>query len=166
MVTAIYPGSFDPLTYGHIDIALRASHLFDKVYLGVVYTKPSKSFWFNTEERMELCKEALSHIPNVEVISYSGLTVDVAENLGAQVMVRGLRMGSDFEYEFELALNNEKLNSNIDTMYLISRLEHIYIKSSLLREIVEGDGRISHIVPRNVEVAMWERAKSLALGSS
>ena len=115
---------------------------------------------------MELCKEALSHIPNVEVISYSGLTVDVAENLGAQVKVRGLRMGSDFEYEFELALNNEKLNSNIDTMYLISRLEHIYIKSSLLREIVEGDGRISHIVPRNVEVAMWERAKSLALGSS
>jgi len=160
MVVAIYPGSFDPLTFGHMDIAIRAAGMFDKIYLAVVYTRPSKSFWFDTEERVELCREALGHIPNLEVISYTGLSVQLSHKLGAKIMVRGLRMGSDFDYEFEMALNNRKLASDVDTIYLMSSLEHIYIKSSLLREIVESDGEISHIVPQNVAAALRDRARS------
>ncbi len=160
MVVGMYPGSFDPITFGHIDIAARASQMFDKVYIAVVYTKPSKSFWFTTEERVELCREATAHLKNVEVISYTGLSVETAKELDAKAMVRGLRMGSDFEYEFELDLNNQKLAPEIDTVYLISKLEHIYIKSSLLREIVESKGRIDHIVPSNVAAALKERARS------
>jgi pantetheine-phosphate adenylyltransferase len=162
MVVGMYPGSFDPITYGHIDIAARASQLFEKVYIAVVYTKPSKSFWFSTEQRVQLCKDALAHLPNVEVVSYTGLSVDTVKKLGAKAMIRGLRMGSDFEYEFELDLNNQKLAPDVDTVYLISKLEHIYIKSSLLREIVESDGRIDHIVPANVASALHERTNSLA----
>ena len=160
MVIGMYPGSFDPITFGHIDIAARASQMFDKGYIAVVYTKPSKAFWFTTEERVELCREATSHLKNVEVISYTGLSVDTAKELDAKAMVRGLRMGSDFEYEFELDLNNQKLAPEIDTVYLISKLEHIYIKSSLLREIVESKGRIDHIVPPNVKAALEERSRS------
>ena len=160
MTIAIYPGSFDPVTFGHIDIAARASEVFEKVYLAVVYTRPSKSFWFHTEERLEFCKEALCHIPNIEVISYSGLSVDLCHKMEAKVMVRGLRMGSDFDYEFEMALNNQKLAPDVDTVYLMSSLEHIYIKSSLLREIVESNGEISHIVPPNVAAALKDRAHS------
>ncbi|MBI2856579.1 MAG: pantetheine-phosphate adenylyltransferase [Chloroflexi bacterium] len=160
MLVAIYPGSFDPVTYGHMDIAARASEIFDKVYVAVVYTRPSKSFWFTTEERVELCRQALCHIPNIEVISYSGLSVELCHKLEARVMVRGLRMGSDFDYEFEMALNNKQLAPDVDTIYLMSSLEHIYIKSSLLREIVEGDGEISHIVPNNVAAALKDRARS------
>ena len=160
MLTAIYPGSFDPITYGHMDIAVRAAEVFDKVYVATVYTKESKSFWFTTEERVKMCKEALDHIPNVEVISFTGLTVDLAHKLGAQVMVRGLRMSSDFDYEFEMALNNRKLAADVDTVYLMASLEHLYIKSSLLREISDSNGEIGHIVPDNVALALRERNRS------
>ena len=161
MVIAIYPGSFDPVTFGHIDIAARAASLFERVYVAMVYTKPSKSLMFTTEERVELCTEALSHIPNVEVISYTGLTVDLAHKLGAQIMVRGLRMGSDFDYEFEMALNNQKLAPDLDTVYLMASLNHMYIKSSLIKEIVAGDGPISHLVPENVAVVLRDKYRSL-----
>ena len=153
MVSAVYPGSFDPITYGHVDIANRASAIFDKVYVAMVYTKPSKSLLFTTEERIELCKGALLHLPNVEVISYTGLTVELSRRLGANIMVRGLRMGSDFDYECEMALNNQKLAPDIDTMYLMASLDHIFIKSSLLKEIAASDGTIDHLVPANVAVA-------------
>ena len=161
MVSAVYPGSFDPITYGHVDIANRASAIFDKVYVAMVYTKPSKSLLFTTEERIELCKGALLHLPNVEVISYTGLTVELSRRLGANVMVRGLRMGSDFDYECEMALNNQKLAPDIDTMYLMASLDHIFIKSSLLKEIAASDGTIDHLVPANVAVAMRERVSAL-----
>ena len=161
MITAVYPGSFDQITYGHVDIANRASSIFDKIYIAMVYTKPSKSLLFTTEERIELCQGALLHLPNVEVISYTGLTVDLARRLGTNIMVRGLRMGSDFDYEFELALNNQKLAPDIDTMYLMASLDHIFIKSSLLKEIAASAGTIDHLVPANVAVAMRERASLL-----
>ena len=161
MVSAVYPGSFDPITYGHVDIANRASAIFDKVYVAMVYTKPSKSLLFTPEERRELCKGALLHLPNVEVISYTGLTVELSRRLGANVMVRGLRMGSDFDYECEMALNNQKLAPDIDTMYLMASLDHIFIKSSLLKEIAASDGAIDHLVPANVAVAMRERVSAL-----
>lgn len=158
MVIAIYPGSFDPITYGHVDIANRAAKVFDKLYVAMVYTRPTKSMMFTTEERVELCRGALRHLPNVEVISYSGLTVKLAHEIGAKVMVRGLRMGSDFDYEFEMDLNNQMLAPDVDTVYLMANLEHIYIKSSLLKEIAASDGEISHLVPENVAVAMRERS--------
>ena len=104
--------------------------------------------------RDRLCTEALSHLKNVEVVSYSGLTVNAAKDFGAHAMIRGLRMGSDFDYEFELALNNQKLSPDIDTMYLMANLDHIYVKSSLIKEIASGDGQISHLVPTNVEEAI------------
>ena len=157
MVIAIYPGSFDPITFGHMDIAARAANIFDKLYLAMVYTKPTKSMMFTTEERVELCRGALCHLPNVEVMSYTGLTVDLAHRLGARVMVRGLRMGSDFDYEFEMALNNQKLAPDIETMYLMANLEHIYMKSSLLKEIAENQGAINHLVPENVAVSLREK---------
>ncbi len=161
MVIAIYPGSFDPITYGHMDIAVRAASIFEKVYVAMVYTKPSKSLVFTTEERVELCREALCDIPNVEVISYTGLTVELAHRLGAQIMVRGLRIGSDFDYEFEMALNNQKLAPDVDTVYLMASLNHMYIKSSLIKEIVAGDGDITHLVPKNVAVVLRDKYRSL-----
>ncbi|MDP6102262.1 MAG: pantetheine-phosphate adenylyltransferase [Dehalococcoidia bacterium] len=160
MVTALYPGSFDPITYGHMDIVIRASKLLEKVYIAVVDTRSSKSLMFTTEERIQFCKEALYNVPNIEVISYTGLTVDVARNLGASVMVRGLRMGSDFDYEFELALNNQKLAADVDTMYLMASLDHIYMKSSLIKEIAAFDGEINHLVPNNVAVALRDKYRS------
>jgi len=162
MVIAIYPGSFDPITYGHVDIAKRASNVFEKLYVAMVYARPSKSMMFTTEERVELCRGALCHIPNVEVMSYTGLTVELAHELGAKVMVRGLRMGSDFDYEFEMALNNQKLAPDVDTTYLMASLDHIYIKSSLIKEIVAGGGNISHLVPENVAVVLKDRYRSRA----
>jgi len=160
LVTALYPGSFDPITYGHMDIVIRASKLLEKVYIAVVDTRSSKSLMFTTEERIQFCKEALYNVPNIEVISYTGLTVDVARNLGASVMVRGLRMGSDFDYEFELALNNQKLAADVDTMYLMASLDHIYMKSSLIKEIAAFDGEINHLVPNNVAVALRDKYRS------
>ena len=161
MVIAIYPGSFDPITYGHMDIAIRAANIFEKVYVAMVYTKPSKSLVFTTEERVELCTEALCNIPNVEGISYTGLTVELAHRLGAQIMVRGLRIGSDFDYEFEMALNNQKLAPDVDTVYLMASLNHMYIKSSLIKEIVAGGGDITHLVPKNVAVVLRDKYRSL-----
>ena len=160
MVVAIYPGSFDPITYGHMDIATRAAGLFEKVYVAVVDIRSSKSLMFTTDERVELCKEALCDIPNIEVISYTGLTVDLAHRLEACVMVRGLRMGSDFDYEFELALNNQKLAPDVDTMMLMASLDHIYMKSSLIKEIAASDGNISHLVTPNVASALRDKYRS------
>jgi len=159
--TGLYPGSFDPITFGHIDIANRSSLFFDKVYVAVVATRSSKSLMFDTDERILLSTEALKHLKNVEVVSYSGLTVDAAKKFGAHAMIRGLRMGSDFDYEFELALNNQKLSPEIDTMYLMANLDHIYVKSSLLKEIASSNGPISHLVPRNVEEAIKQKISEL-----
>ena len=160
MVVAVYPGSFDPITYGHLDIAVRAANLFDKVYIAVVDIRSSKSLMFTTEERLELCQEALNGYPNIEVIPYTGLTVDLAHRLGAKVVVRGLRMGSDFDYELEMALNNQHLAPDVETVCLMASLHHIHIKSSLIKEIAAGDGDISHLVPNNVAVVLRDRFRS------
>lgn len=160
MVIAVYPGSFDPITFGHIDIATRAAEVFDKVYVAVVDVRSSKSLMFTTEERVELSREAMCDTRNIEVIPYTGLTVNLCRKLGAKVMVRGLRMGSDFDYEFEMALNNQKLAPDVDTVYLMASLEHMYIKSSLIKEIVAGHGEISHLVPSNVAVALQDKYRA------
>ena len=119
MVTAAYCGSFDPVTNGHLDIVARASKLFDKVIVGV-YATPSKRLLFTTEERVDLFKQSISKMQNVEVLTYTGLTVDFAKEVSASTLVRGLRTGSDFENEFEMALMNKRLNSALESVFFIT----------------------------------------------
>ena len=145
----MYPGTFDPVTMGHVDIATRSAALFDKLVVAV-YARPNKHLLFNAEERTEMMRQALAHLPNVEVTSYGGLTVDVARGAGTQVVVRGLRSGSDFEYEFEMAYMNKKLAPDIEFIYMMSSLEYQFVSSSTLKEIVELGGDISDLVPPHV----------------
>jgi len=155
-VTALYPGAFDPVTNGHVDIALRASRIFSRLIVGV-YEAPPKELLFTTEERVELFQRAVAHIPNIEVRSYSGLTVEYARKVGAQVVVRGLRMGSDFEYEFEMALMNRKLCPEVEVVCLMTNLEYQFVSSSLLKEAARLGGNIDGLVPEHVVPVLKER---------
>jgi pantetheine-phosphate adenylyltransferase len=156
LTNAIYPGSFDPVTNGHLDIANRAASLFDELIIGV-YDRPQKHLMFSTEERMDLIKKAVAHLPNVRVTSYNGLTVDFARKMKAKVMVRGLRMTSDFEREFEMAMMNKKLNREIELVCLMTSLEFQFLSSSLLKEACELGGDISTLVPRHVAIALKKK---------
>ncbi len=156
MTTAIYPGSFDPITNGHIDIATRAASLFDEIIISV-YDIPMKNLLFSTEERVNLAKEALKHLPNVRVKSYSGLTVKFVKEVNAQVIIRGLRMSSDFEREFEMALMNKLLDRDIELVCLMSSLRYQFLSSSLLKEACQLGGDIDILVPRNVLDALLEK---------
>ncbi len=160
MTIAIFPGIFDPITNGHLDIATRAAKLFEKVIIGV-YDKPAKHLVFTTEERVELVRKAIVKIPNLEVAAYSGLTVDFARKVGAQVIVRGLRMGADFEREFDMALMNKKLCPELEVICLMASLEHQFLRSSLLREAASLGGNIDEFVPKHVVVAIRKKAKSI-----
>lgn len=159
MTTAIYPGSFDPVTNGHLDIADRAAALFDKLII-CVYDVPQKHLLFSTEERVDLMKKAVNHLPNVQVVPYSGLTVNFARQMNAKVLVRGLRMSSDFEREFEMALMNNKLAEDIELVCLMTRLEYQFISSSLLKEACQLGGDITNLVPDHVAVALTEKFRS------
>lgn len=156
MTNAIYPGSFDPVTNGHLDIANRAAALFDELIIGV-YDRPSKHLLFSTKERVGLMKKAVAHLPNVRVTSYSGLTVDFARKMKAKVMVRGLRMSSDFEREFEMALMNKKLSRDVELVCLMTSLEFQFLSSSLLKEACELGGDISGLVPKHVAAALTKK---------
>jgi len=156
LTTAIYPGSFDPITNGHIDIATRAASLFDEIIISV-YDIPMKNLLFSTEERVNLAKEALEHIPNVRAKSYSGLTVKFVKEVNAQVIIRGLRMSSDFEREFEMALMNKLLDRDIELVCLMSSLRYQFLSSSLLKEACQLGGDIDILVPRNVLNALLEK---------
>lgn len=156
MTTAIYPGSFDPITNGHIDVATRAAGLFEKLVLGVFAT-PGKSIIFEIEERVELAKKALAHLPNVEVTSFSGLTVDFARKYGAKVMVRGLRMSAYFEREFEMAMMNKKLDPGLELVCLMASQDFQFLSSSLLKEVAGLDGNIVNLVPDHVAEALKEK---------
>ena len=156
MTKAIYAGSFDPVTYGHVDIATRAAALFEELIVGV-YDAPPKKLTFSTEERVVLMKNAVAHLRNVRVTAYTGLTVTFARQVHAQVMVRGLRMTSDFEREFEMALMNKKLASDIELVCLMTSLEYQFVSSSLLKEACALGGDICELVPAHVAVALRER---------
>ena len=156
MTNAIYPGSFDPVTNGHLDIANRAAALFDKLIIGV-YDRPSKHLMFSTEERVNLVKKAVTHLPNVRVTAYDELTVDFACKMKAKVIVRGLRMSSDFEREFEMALMNKQLNREIELVCLMTSLEYQFLSSSLLKEACELGGDITNLVPKHVAVALKKK---------
>jgi pantetheine-phosphate adenylyltransferase len=153
MVRALFPGTFDPIHYGHIDIAERASRLFDEIVLAV-YDKPSKTLFFSPEQRIALVREAVDSNPKVRVTGYSGLTVEYAKKIDAQVIVRGLRVFSDFEFEFRMALANHRLLPEIEYMALITAEEHTFLSSTTVREIALLGGDVSSMVPPHVEKAL------------
>ena len=149
MKTAICPGSFDPVTIGHVDIIERASAIFDRVVVAVMYNS-QKKHCFSPEKRMELLRKSLAHLANVEVDSSTLLLADYAAGLGETVIVKGLRALSDFEYEFQMALINKRLNPSLDTMFLTAGESFQYLSSSMVREIGALGGDISGFVPRAV----------------
>lgn len=153
MTIAIYPGSFDPLTNGHLDIIMRAAALFEELIVSI-YETPSKNLLFTPDERVDLIKEAVINLPNVRVMKYQGMTVNFARQVGARVMIRGLRAVTDFEYEFPLAMMNKRLAPEIETVALYASVEYQLVSSSLLKEVAGLGGSISSLVPPNVEAAL------------
>ena len=160
MRKVLFPGTFDPIHYGHIDIATRAANLFDQVVVAV-YDKPLKSLLFSPEQRIEMAKAAFNGIGNINVVGYSGLTVVFASEIGANAIVRGLRVFSDFEYEFRMALANDRLNSEIDTIALITSEKNTFLSSSTVKEIASYDGDVSSMVPPHVHQALIEKYQEL-----
>lgn len=156
MTTAIYPGSFDPITNGHLDIAVRAARLFEKLIIGV-YATPNKHLLFSTEERVELVKKALAHLPNVEVVAFAGLTVNFAKKVNAQTLVRGLRMSGDFEREFDMAMMNRRLFPELELVCLMANPEYQFLSSGLLKEAASLGGNIETLVPKYVADALRKK---------
>lgn len=156
MVTALYPGTFDPVTAGHVDITNRASALFEKVVVAV-YATPSKSLLFSTEERVDLFRRSVGHLPNVEVREFDGLVVRSAQEAGAAVIVRGLRSGSDFEYEFEMASMNRRLAPSVDMVSFMTSQDVMFISSSLLKEVARLGGDVTGMVPPHVADALYSK---------
>jgi pantetheine-phosphate adenylyltransferase len=153
MVRALFPGTFDPIHYGHMDIAERATRLFDEVVVAV-YDKPLKTLFFSPEERISLVEKAVAGNPKIRVTGYSGLTVEYARKINATVIVRGLRVFSDFEFEFRMALANHRLRPDIEYMALITAEEHTFLSSTTVREIASLGGDVSSMVPPFVEEAL------------
>jgi pantetheine-phosphate adenylyltransferase len=151
---ALYPGSFDPITSGHLDIAIRASRLFEKVIIGIYHSPSEKVLLFNTEERVTLAKEAVRGKSNIEVMSYTELTGDFARKVKACVMIRGLRMGGDFEREFTLTMMNKKLFPDLEQLCFMCSVEYQFVSSSLLKEAASLGGNINGLVPLNVADAL------------
>lgn len=159
MTTALYPGSFDPITNGHIDIATRASKIFDNLVVGI-FASPEKHLTFSTEERMELAQRALAHLSNVEVKQYDGITVEFARQVKAQVMVRGLRMVGDFEWEFEMAMMNRLLSPNLELICFMASQEYQFLSATLIKEVAGLGGDIATLVPLHVAEALQKKGLS------
>ena len=160
MVRAFFPGSFDPIHYGHVDIAKRAVRLFDELIIAV-YDKPLKNLLFPPEERIALVEEAFADEPRIRVTGYSKLTVDACRETNAQVIVRGLRVFSDFEFEFRMALANHRLATDIESISLITHEEHTFISSSTVKEIAMLDGDVSSMVPPHVHLALKNKIATM-----
>ena len=156
MLKAVYPGSFDPLTNGHLDIITRASRCFDHLYV-VVFANDEKSPMFTIAERRKMIEEACKDLANVEVDSSSGLLVDYAQGRGAGVIVKGLRAVSDFDYEFKMALMNKKLCPEVETMFMMTSQEHLYLSSSLVKEVSSYGASITDLVPIEIQKMVEER---------
>ena len=156
-VSAMYPGTFDPITLGHEDLIRRAAQLFDKVVVAVADDTSGKAPMFNTEERVALARSVLADIEGVEVTGYKGLTVDFALKQGLRVMIRGLRAVSDFEYEFQFANMNRHLTDEVETAFLTPTEKHTFISSSLVREVASLGGDVSEFVSPKVQLALMER---------
>lgn len=163
MIKAVFPGTFDPIHFGHIDIAQRASDLFDEVVIAV-YDRPLKTLLFSPEERLELARNSLETNHKISVVGFSGLTIEFCRKIGAKVIVRGLRVFSDFEFEFRMALANHRLAPEIEVMALITAEEHTFLSSATVREIASLNGDVSSMVPPIVEQALKNRFVELGEG--
>ncbi|MGB7093401.1 MAG: pantetheine-phosphate adenylyltransferase [Anaerolineales bacterium] len=163
MIRAVVPGTFDPIHRGHMDIILRATHLFDEIMIAV-YDRPLKSLLFSPKERIDLVEQTFPDNPQVTVMGFSGLTVEFCHRVNAQVLVRGLRVFSDFEYEFRMALANHRLAPDIETISLITNEDHTFLSSSTVREIASLGGDVSSMVPPHVEAALNNRFQELGDG--
>jgi pantetheine-phosphate adenylyltransferase len=150
---AIYPGTFDPIHLGHVDIATRAANIFDQVVVAV-YDRPAKNLMFTVEERVALADQALVALPNVRVTPYGGLTVEFARQVGAQAIVRGLRVTSDFELEYQMALTNRQLAPQVEFVCLMTRQSHAFLSSSIVKEVALLGGDVSGMVPPHVATAL------------
>jgi pantetheine-phosphate adenylyltransferase len=157
LTVAIYPASFDPIHYGHIDIAKRAASIFDRVIVAV-YDRPLKNLLFDIDERLQLVEQALRDMPHVEIARYSGLTVEYARQVGAQVIVRGLRVVSDFELEWHMALTNKQLAPDIEVVCLMTSQAYAFLSSSTLREVGLLGGDVSSMAPSFVVEALHHKA--------
>ena len=160
MIKALFPASFDPIHNGHIDIINRAANIFDEVIVGV-YDLPMKDLLFSLEERLEMVEECLKDRPKISIVTYGGLTVNFCREIGAKVILRGLRVFSDFEHEFRLALSNSELAPDIETLSFITNKQHSFLSSSTVREIAMLGGDVSSMVPPNVAKALTEKRGSL-----
>ena len=156
---AVYPGSFDPLTNGHVDIITRGARLFDRIIVSIL-VNAEKAPLFTMDERVEITREVFKDHPNVEVDTFDGLLVDYVERRNAQVIVRGLRAVSDFEFEFQLALMNQRLNARIQTVFMMPAEQYTYISSRLIKEVVSLGGRVHGLVPEIVEQRLRQKVSA------
>jgi len=162
MAKAIYPGSFDPVHNGHLDIANRASDLFEKVIIAV-YDSPPKNVLFSTEKRVNMIRGCISNLPNVEVTSFSNLATDFAKQMGAKFIVRGLRAGYDFEYESEMSLMWRNLSPEIDIVCMMSSLQYQFVYSSRIKEVVKLGGKVDSLVPERISTELKNAYKNKEL---
>ena len=158
MMRAIYPGSFDPVTYGHIDIIERAARISDELIVGVLQNK-TKSPLFSVEERVIMLREVTKDLKNVKIVPFEGLLVDFAKQMDAKVIVRGLRAITDFEYELQMSQTNRKLNSDIETLFLTTSLDYSYLSSTTVKEVASFGGDINQFVPKYVAEKVTEKIK-------
>lgn len=157
-VTALCPGSFDPVTYGHLDIITRASGMVEKLIV-VVASNSAKRYSFSPEERVEMIRKCTSRLQNVEIVHFEGLLADYAAKVGATAIIKGLRAMSDFEYEFQMALTNKELNPNVETLFLTTSAQNMYLSSSMVKQIASMGGDISRFVPEVIWQDIINRIK-------
>ena len=158
MKIAVYPGSFDPVTHGHMDIIRRSASVFDKLIVGVLRNK-SKNPLFTVQERVKMIQEVTSDIENVQVVDFDGLLIDFVHKVGAKAIVRGLRAVTDFEYELQMSLTNKVIAPDVETVFLTTNLQYSYLSSSIVKEIASYNGDISHFVDKRVEKAIQDKMK-------
>ena len=159
MSIAVYPGSFDPVTYGHIDIIERSAKVFDKLIIAVLVNSAKKPM-FTTQEKVDMIRKVTSHLDNVEVMSFSGLLLDFAKQQGASVSVRGLSAENDLEYEIQIAQTNARLDKDLDTMFFTTSIEYSYVSSTIVKEIASYHGDVSEMVPPYVQECLEKKFKS------
>lgn len=156
MTRAIYPGSFDPVTFGHIDMIERSAKMVDELIVAVL-NNSAKNPLFSVKERVSMLEEITNHLPNVKVTSFDGLLIDYAKKMDASIIIRGLRAVTDFEYELQIAQTNRIVNPNVDTLFLTTSLEYAYLSSTIVKEVASYGGDISHFVPKQLIDRIYEK---------